>query len=62
MIAVGNVQAAPAAQVALVAMIEVLQAVEVVQIPEDGGVLAINFESVERLVPARVAGGLERGQ
>ena len=45
-----------------VAVVEILQAVQVVQVPEDGGVLAVDLEGVERLVAAGVAGGFERGQ
>ena len=47
---------------AFVAVIEVLEAVQVVQVPEDGGVFAVDLEGVERLVAAGVAGGFERGQ
>ena len=62
MVAIGDVKRAPAADAALVAVIEILQAVQVVQVPGDRGVLAVDFEGVERLVAAGVAGGLETGQ
>ena len=62
MIAVGDVERAPAAQPALVAVIEILQPVQIVQIPGDRGVLAVDLERVERLVAAGVAGRLEGGE
>ena len=37
-------------------MVEVLQPVQIMEVPKHGGVLAINLESVERLMPARIAG------
>ena len=43
-------------------VVEVLQAVQVVQVPEDGRVLAVDLERVERLVAARVARGFEGGE
>ena len=43
-------------------VIEVLQAVQIVQVPGDGGMLAVDLERVERLVAARVTGGLKGRQ
>ena len=43
-------------------MIEILQPMQIVQVPEDRGVFAVDLESVERLVAARVAGGFEGGE
>ena len=62
MIAIGNVDAAPAAQPPLVAVIEPLQPVQIVQIPGGRGMLTIDLERVQRLVPARVPRRLERRQ
>src|ERR1700691_475468 len=62
MVAVGNMNRAPAAQAAFVAMVEVFQAMQIVQVPEDRSVLAVDLQRVERLVPARVAGSFESGQ
>src|SRR5262245_60395489 len=59
MIAVGDVDAAPAAQLPLVSMVEPLEPVEIVEIPSRRGVLAVDLERVERLVPARVPRRLE---
>src|SRR5206468_2019898 len=47
---------------AFILVVEVLQAMEVVQIPRDARVLAVDLESVKRLVPARVSRALERGE
>ena len=62
LVGVGDMHAAPAAHDAFVTVIEILEPVQVVEIPGDGGVLAVDFEGVERLVAAGVAGGLERGE
>jgi hypothetical protein len=43
-------------------MIEILQAMQIVQVPENGCVLAVDLECIQRLVAARIAGRLERGQ
>src|SRR5437588_12561303 len=40
-------------------MIEILEPVQIMQVPENGGVLAIDLKSVERLMPARVTRGFE---
>ena len=62
MIAVGDVDALPAAQLAFIAVIEKLQPVQIVQIPERRGMFAIDFERVQRLVSARIPRRLERGE
>ena len=59
MIAVGDVNRAPAPQPPLVAVIEELQAMQIVQIPGNRSVLAVDLERVGRLVPARIARRLE---
>ncbi len=59
LVPVCHVHVAPPADPALVLVIEVLDAVQVVKVPECRGVLAIDLERVERLVPARVARRLE---
>ena len=61
-VAVGDVDAAPAAGSPFVTMIEPLQAMQIVQIPRGRGVLAVDLERVERLVAACVARRLERRQ
>src|SRR4028119_596839 len=52
----------PAAPPALVAVVEVRQPVQIVQVPHDRGVLAVDLQGVERLVPPRVAGRLKGAQ
>ncbi len=59
MIAVRYVDVSPAAQSAFIAMIEELNPMQIVQVPHGGSMLAIDLERVQRLVPARIAGGLE---
>lgn len=58
-IAVGDVHAAPTARVGVVAMVKKFESVEVVQIPTDGGICAVDFKRVKRLVAARVSGGFK---
>src|SRR5437763_7727400 len=53
MVAVGDVNAAPATQAALVAMIEILEPMQVVQMPFRRRALAVDLEGVERLVASR---------
>ena len=59
---VGNVNAFPAAQPAFIAMIEIFQPVQIVQVPSNRRMLAIDLERVKRLVSARVASRLKRGE
>ena len=58
-VAVGDVDRSPAADQRIVAVVEVLQPVQVVQVPLERGLLAVDLEGVERLVPAGVAGRFE---
>ena len=62
MVAIGDMDAPPAAQAAFVGVIEPLEAMKIMQIPDGGGFFAVDFERVERLVTAGVARGFERGQ
>src|SRR4051812_38835019 len=62
MVAIGDVKRAPPSDAPFVAVLEILQAVKVVQIPKNRGVLAVYFESVERLMPARITGGFKSRQ
>ena len=62
MVAIGDVNASPAAQAALIPVIEKLQAVQIVQVPDDGRILAVDFECVECFMTAGIAGGLKGGQ
>src|SRR5437016_6446549 len=62
MIAVGDVNRAPAPQPPLVAVIEELQSMQIVQVPADRRMLAVDLQSVQRLVPARVASRFESRQ
>ena len=62
LVAITDVNRAPATNFALVAMVEILEPVQIVKVPENGRVLAIDLEGVERLVAAGVTGRLERGQ
>ena len=59
MVAVGDVQRAPAAFPAVVAVIEILEPVKIVQIPGNRGVFAVDLKCVKRLVSARITGRLE---
>src|SRR5258707_7900027 len=60
MLTIGDMKLAPAAYMALIAMIEILETMQIVQVPRNRRVLAVNFESVQRLVAAGVARRLER--
>src|ERR1700722_10761340 len=62
MVAVRDVEGAPAPQFTFVAMVKVLQPMQIMEIPGNGSIFAINFKSIKRLVAARVTGGLEGGQ
>src|SRR4051794_23828620 len=55
-VSVGNVKRSPPAHSAFIAVIKILQTVEIVKVPENRGVLAIDFESVKGLMAARVTG------
>src|ERR1051326_6933666 len=61
-IAIGNVNTAPAADAAFIAVVKILQAVQVVEVPKNRGMFPVDFESVKRLVAAGVACGLKSGQ
>ena len=61
-LAICYVDAAPSANAAFIAVIEVLQTVQVVKIPDDGSVLAVNLQRIERLVPPSVPRRFERAQ
>src|SRR5215467_10613634 len=49
-IAVGDVNATPAAEPAFIAMIENLDAMQVVEVPHGGSTLAVDFQRVQGLV------------
>ncbi len=59
MIAIADVDRAPTAELALVLVVEPLQPVKIMQVPLDRGVLTVDLEGVQRLVPAGIAGGFE---
>ena len=59
MVVVRDVQAAPIAHSSFVTMIKVLEPMEIVEIPEDGGMLAIDFESIKGFMAASVARGFK---
>src|SRR5208282_2398366 len=61
-VAVRNVDGAPASSRPLVAVVEVLKTMQIVQVPGYRGVFAVDFKSVESLVAAGIAGRLESGQ
>ena len=61
-IAVGSMDAGPTAAVTRDGVVEVVQAVEVMEIPLQRLLLAVDFERVEGLVAACVAGRLELGE
>src|SRR5262245_11510025 len=60
MLAVGDVNAAPAAERPLGPVIEPLQSMQIVQVPLDRSLLAVDLESVEGLVAAGIARGFEQ--
>src|SRR5438445_433022 len=60
MVAIRDVNASPPAHAPLVAVIEVLQSMQIMQVPNDRRMLAINFERIQRLVPASVSRCFER--
>ena len=62
MIAIGDMDAAPAAEAAFVTVLEILKAVEVVEVPKNGSVFAVDFEGVEGFVSASISCGFERGE
>ena len=62
MVAVADVDRAPAAQLTFVAVVEKFEAVQIMQVPAQRAVFAVDLERVQRLVAAGIAGGLERCQ
>src|SRR5262249_1799179 len=62
LVAVADMNAPPATHPAFVAVIEILQPMQIVQVPEDRRVLAIDFESIKRLVTAGITRGFKRGE
>ncbi len=62
LIAVGDMDAAPAASFAGHGVVKVGEAVEVVQIPGERFVFAVDFERFERFVAAGVTGGFKDGE
>src|SRR5262249_53892140 len=62
MVTVGDVKGTPATNTAFVAMIEILQAMQIVEVPEEGSMLAVDFEGIESLVSAGIASRFERRQ
>src|SRR6478609_3996603 len=59
LITIGAMDTAPAATVTWHAVVEIREAVEVVEIPEEGLVLTVDLEGVERLMTTGIAGGFE---
>ena len=62
MVAVRDVDRAPAAERAFVVVAEILQTVQVVQVPFDRAMLAIDLQREQRLVAARKTRRLEAGE
>src|SRR5262249_14335735 len=62
MIAVSDMDRAPAAHAAFVLVIEVLQAMEIVQVPFDRGFFAVNFKRKGVLGAGGGGGWIERGK
>src|SRR4029079_16086434 len=62
LIAIGDMDAAPAAHNAFVFVIKILEPMQSVRVPSNGRILAIDLERIERLVTARVSGALKDGQ
>src|SRR5262245_16165978 len=60
MIAIGYVDAPPAARLSLIPVIEILDAMQIVKVPEGGSMLAVDFKRVERLVTARITRRFKR--
>src|ERR1700722_776849 len=62
MIAIGNVNALPAAQLALIAIVKVIEPVQVMEIPRSGRALAVDFQREEGFVPAGVPCSFKQGE
>jgi len=62
MIAVGNVDRTPAPNFSFVAIVEILLSIQGVKVPDHRRILSVDFEGVQSLVPACVAGGFEGAQ
>jgi hypothetical protein len=60
MVPVCYVDASPSAQLAFVMVVEEADAMQIVEIPFGRSILAVDFERIEGLVPARVASSFER--
>ena len=61
-VAIGHMDAFPAAHVACIGVVKHLQAMEVVKIPFEAHILAVDFKRVERLVAAGVASAFEEAE
>ena len=59
MIAIGDVDALPAAKVTLIGVVEIFEAMEIMEVPFDRCFLAVDLKCVERLMAAGVASGFE---
>ena len=62
LVAVGDVDGAPAAHDGLVAVVKIFEAVQVVQIPADRRVLAVDLKGIEGFVAAGVARRFKKAQ
>lgn len=60
LIAVGDVDAAPAPDDGLIVVVEVLEAMQVVEIPRQAGVFAVDLEGVEGFVTSGIASRLKQ--
>ena len=60
-VAIGDVDAGPAACFSWDVMVEVSEAVEIVEVPREGFVMAVDLEGLVRFMTAGVAGGFEDG-
>ena len=58
-VAVTDVNTAPAADRAFIGVVEILKSVEIVEIPPDGGVFTVDLKGVERLVAPSITGRFE---
>src|SRR6266436_5926175 len=62
MIAIRDVQRSPTAHASFVAMIKILQAVQIMQVPENRSMFAVDFESIQGLVPTRITSRFKGGE
>ena len=62
MVAIGHVNALPAANLAFVLIVAVFETVKVVQVPADRGVFAVDLKRIQSLVATSLTRGFKQAQ